>query len=108
MGIPEAYEQLAFAFTTGQVVGLEFPVDRVKGLAYYVALMRAATPDESARLQRAIDHAMQKENISRDELARARTASEALAVPLLRRQPPGSVDLTGGLFTNDTGSHCEK
>lgn len=108
MGIPEAYEQLAFSLASGVTGGLEIPVDRVRGLAYYLALMRTATPEENARLQRAVDYAMQKENISREELARARTLSEGLALPLLRRHPPGSVDFTGGTFAADNGSHCEK
>jgi TPR repeat protein len=108
MGYPEAYEQLAFALVNGPTMGLDIPADRVRGLAYYLALMRAAAPEEVTRIQRAIDHAMQKENISREELARARTMAEPLAAPLLRRVAPGSVDFTGGTYTNDNGSHCEK
>jgi TPR repeat protein len=107
MGYPEAYEQLAFALVNGPSLGLDIPVDRVRGLAYYLALMRTATPEETARLQRTVDYAMQKENLSQQDLARARTLAEPLAVPLLRRNPPGSVDFTGGTYTNDNGSHCE-
>jgi hypothetical protein len=108
MGYAEAYDQLAFAHINGSTLGLDIPVDRVKGLAYYLAMMRTATPDEVARLQRTIDYAIHKENLSQDDLARARTLAEPLAVPLLRRNPPGSVDFTGGSFSGDNGSHCEK
>jgi hypothetical protein len=108
MGYPEAYEQLAFAHVNGATLGLDIPVDRVRGLAYYLALMRAGTPEEVARLQRAVDYAMQKENLSQEDLARARVLAEPLAAQLLRRNPPGSVDFTGGTFSNDNGSHCEK
>jgi hypothetical protein len=108
MGYPEAYEQLAFAHINGVTLGLDIPVDRVKGLAYYVAMMRTGTPEEVARLQRAIDYAMQKENLSQDDLARARILAEPLAAALLRRNPPGSVDFSGGTFAGDNGSHCEK
>jgi hypothetical protein len=108
MGYPEAYEQLAFALVNGPTLGLDIPVDRVKGLAYYLALMRTATPEEVTRIQRAIDYSMQKENLSREDLARARAMAEPLAAPLLRRVPPGSVDFSGGTYANDNGSHCEK
>jgi hypothetical protein len=108
MGYPEAYEQLAFALVNGPSIGLDIPVDRVKGIAYYLALMRTATPEETARLQRTVEYAMQKENLSQQDLGRARTLAEPLAGPLLRRNPPGSVDFTGGTYTHDNGSHCEK
>lgn len=108
MGYAEAYEQLAFAQVHGSNIGLDIPVDRVKGLAYYLALMRTGTPEEVARLQRTVDYAMQKENLSQEDLARARTLAEPLAATLLRRNPPGSVDFTGGTYANDNGSHCEK
>lgn len=108
MGYAEAYEQLAFAQVHGSNIGLDIPVDRVRGLAYYLALMRTGTPEEVARLQRTVDYAMQKENLSQEDLARARTLAEPLAATLLRRNPPGSVDFTGGTFAGDNGSHCEK
>jgi hypothetical protein len=108
LGYPEAYEQLAFAQINGMSLGLEIPLDRVKGVAYYLALMRTATPEESARLQRAVDYAVQKENLSADDLARARTLAEPLAAALLRRHAPGSVEFSGGTFAGDNGSHCEK
>lgn len=108
LGYPEAYEQLAFAQINGMTLGLDIPLDRVKGLAYYIAMMRTGTPEEVARLQRAIDYAMQKENLSQDDLAKARVLAEPLAATLLRRNPPGSVDFTGGSFAGDNGSHCEK
>jgi hypothetical protein len=108
MGYAEAYEQLAFAHTSGPALGLDIPTDRVKGIAYYLALMRTGTPDEVARLQRAVDYAMQKDNLSQDDLARARQISEPLAAPLLRRYAPGSVDFTGGTYAADNGAHCEK
>jgi TPR repeat protein len=108
MGYAEAYEQLGFSHINGSNLGLDIPVDRVKGLAYYVALMRTGTPEEVARLQRAIDYAMQKENLSQDDLAKARILAEPLAAALVRRNPAGSVDFTGGTFAGDNGSHCEK
>jgi hypothetical protein len=108
MGYPEAYEQLAFGHITGTNLGLEIPVDRVKGLAYYIALTRTGTPEEVARIQRSIDYTMRKENLSAEDLARARTLAEPLAAALLQRSAPGSVDFTGGTYGADNGSHCER
>jgi hypothetical protein len=96
MGYPEAYEQLALSHLSGSNLGLAVPVDRVKGLAYYLALMRTGTPEEVARIQRMIDYAM------------ARVLAEPLAGPLLKRNGPGTVDFTAGPFSGDNGSHCEK
>ena len=107
-GYPEAYEQLAFAYVTGMDLGLGVPHDAVRGVAYYTALMRVATPDENARLQRAVDYAIQNDNMGPQEVARARAMAEPLAVALLRRNAPGSVEIGRGPFGGDNGSHCER
>jgi TPR repeat protein len=108
MGYAEAFDQLAFGYITGNNMGLEFPVDRLKGLAYYLALTRTGTPEEVARLMRAIDYTAKSDKLSPDELERARAMSVPLAETLLRRNAPGSVDFTGGTYGGDNGSHCEK
>jgi hypothetical protein len=107
-GYPEAYEQLAFAYVTGIDLGLGVPHDAIRGVAYYTALMRVATPDESARLQRAIDYAVQNDNLGAQEVARARAMAEPLAAALLRRNNPGTVEIPKGAFGGDNGSHCER
>lgn len=107
-GYPEAYEQLAFAYVTGMDLGLGVPHDPVRGVAYYTALMRVATPDENARLQRAVDYAIQNDNMDAQEVARARAMAEPLAVALLRRNAPGSVEIGRGPFGGDNGSQCER
>lgn len=108
MGHPEAYEQLAFAQVNGITMGLDIPVDRIRGLAHYFALMRTGTPDEVARLQRIVDYAVNKEKLTPEDIAKARVLAEPLAANLLRHNPPGSVDFSAGTFANDTGGHCEK
>lgn len=108
MGLPEAYEQLGFIHVTGESGGLDVPADRVKGLAYYLAMLRTATADDAARVQRNIDNAMRRWNIPQEDLARARVLAEPLAHTLLQRNAPASVDLGGGSFATDNGSHCEK
>jgi TPR repeat protein len=108
MGYAEAYEQLAFGYITGNNMGLDFPVDRLKGLSYYIALTRTGTPEEVARLMRAIDYTVKNDRISPDELERARAMSVPLAETLLRRNAPGSITFTGGPYGADNGSHCEK
>lgn len=107
-GYPEAYEQLAFAYVTGKDLGLGVPHDAIRGVAYYTALMRVATSDENARLQRAVDYAIQNDNLGAQEVARARAMAEPLAAALLRRNAPGSVELGRGPFGGDNGSHCER
>ena len=107
-GYPEAYEQLAFAYVTGMDLGLGVPHDAIRGVAYYTALMRVATPDENARLQRAIDYAIQNDNLGAQEVARAKAMAEPLAATLLRRSAPGSVELGHGPFGGDNGSQCER
>jgi hypothetical protein len=107
-GYPEAYEQLAFAYVTGNDLGLGVPHDPVRGVAYYTALMRVATADESARLQRAVDYAIQNDNLDAQEVARARAMAEPLAAALLRRNTPGTVEIGRGPFGGDNGSHCER
>jgi hypothetical protein len=108
MGYAEAYEQLAFGYITGNNLGLEFPVDRLKGLSYYLALTRTGTPEEVARLLRAVDYTVKNDKLSPDELERARAMSVPLAATLLRRYAPGSLDFTAGAYGADNGSHCEK
>jgi len=107
-GYPEAYEQLAFAYVTGMDLGLGVPHDAIRGVAYYTALMRVASADENARLQRAIDYAIQNDNLGAQEVARAKAMAEPLAAALLRRNAPGSVELGRGPFGGDNGSHCER
>jgi hypothetical protein len=107
-GYPEAYEQLAFAYVTGLDLGLGVPHDAVRGVAYYTALMRVATADENARLQRAIDYAVQNDKLDAGEVARARAMAEPLAGPLLRRNAPGSVELQKVASGAENGAHCER
>jgi hypothetical protein len=108
LGYPEAYEQLAFSYVTGMDLGLGVPRDAVKGVAYYTALMRVGTTDEVARLQRAVDYAVQSEKLRPEDLERARAMAEPLAAKLLARNAPGSIDFTHGVFAADNGSHCER
>jgi TPR repeat protein len=107
-GYPEAYEQLGFAYVTGIDLGLGVPHDAIRGIAYYTALMRVATPDEAARLQRAVDYAIQNDNVGAAEVARARAMADTLAAALLRRNVPGTVEIGKGPFAGDNGSHCER
>jgi hypothetical protein len=107
-GYPEAYEQLAFAYVTGLDLGLGIPHDALRGVAYYTALMRVATPDETARLQRAVDYAIQNDNLGAGEVARARAMAEPLAGVLLRRNVPATVELQKVASGTENGAHCER
>jgi TPR repeat protein len=107
-GDAEAYEQLAFAYVTGMDLGLGVPHDAVRGVAYYTALARVATPDERTRLQRAIDYAIQNDNLAAGDVARARAMAEPLAAVLLRHHAPGTVEVGRAPFSADNGSHCER
>jgi hypothetical protein len=105
-GYPEAYEQLGFAYVTGIDLGLGVPRDAVRGVAYYTALMRVATAEEATRLQRAVDYAIQNDELAAGDVARARAMAEPLAAALLRRNVPGTVET--GRSAGDNGSQCER
>ena len=107
-GYPEAYEQLAFAYVTGIDLGLGVPHDAIRGVAYYTALMRVATTAENARLQRAIEYAVQNDKLDAQELARARAMAEPLVGPLLARNLPGSVELQSVASGTESAAYCER
>jgi hypothetical protein len=105
-GEAEAYDVARLAYSLGEILGIPFPHDPVRSVALSLALAEAGTPEERERSLGNARFVAERSGLTGAQAAEARAQAKSLAVRLLARHAPGSVDFTRGTFARDDGSHC--